>query len=108
MLKQPRLVIAVRDLARSADFYSDVLGFSIEWKEVPGWRLFRRDACTIMAGECPDTPAARELGEHSYMAYIEVDDVTGLHKDLCRWSRLFAQSPGACESLESRPLTVTA
>jgi len=82
MLKQPRFVIAVRDLARSADFYRDFLGFSIEWKEVLGWRLFRRDACTIMAGECPDTPAARELGEHSYMAYVEVDDVTGLHKDL--------------------------
>ena len=55
MLKRPRFVIAVRDLARSADYYRDVLGFSIGWNEVPGWRLFTRDACTLMAGECPET-----------------------------------------------------
>lgn len=82
MLKQPRFVIAVRDLVRSADYYRDVLGFSIGWNEVPGWRLFTRDACTIMAGECPDAPPARDLGEHSYMAYFEVDDVNGLHSDV--------------------------
>ena len=69
-LKQPRFAIAVRGLARSADFDSEVLGFSIEWKEVPGWRLFRRDARTIMAGECPDTPPAQELGEHQLVRRV--------------------------------------
>ena len=82
MLRQPRFVIAVRDLGRSADYYRDVLGFSIGWHEVSGWRLFTRDACTIMAGECPDAPSARDLGEHSYMAYMQVDNVNDLHADL--------------------------
>ena len=35
-----------------------------------------------MAGECPDAPSARDLGEHSYMAYVQVSDVIGLHADL--------------------------
>ncbi|MBT2325871.1 VOC family protein [Variovorax paradoxus] len=82
MLKQPRFVIAVQDLACSAAYYRDVLGFSIGWNDVPGWRLYTRDACTIMAGECPDVPSARELGEHSYMAYVEVQDLNGLHVEL--------------------------
>ena len=28
-----------------------------------------------MLGRCPDVPEARELGDHSYVAYLHVDDV---------------------------------
>src|SRR4051794_30737416 len=67
---------------------------------------------TFTAGAEPvGIRSARDLGEHSYMAYFEVDDVTGLHTDLAarvpRWSRSFEQSHGACGSSESRPSTVT-
>lgn len=82
MLKRPRFVIAVQDLERSAVYYRDVLGFSVGWHEVSGWRLFTRDTCIIMAGECLDALSARDLGDHSYMAYMEVDDVDALHADL--------------------------
>ena len=47
-------VLAVPDLARSAAFYRDVLGFDIRSMGDPGWRMYVRDECRIMAGECPD------------------------------------------------------
>ncbi len=33
-----------------------------------------------MLGLCPDVPAADELGDHSYVAYVRVDDVDGFHE----------------------------
>jgi uncharacterized glyoxalase superfamily protein PhnB len=32
-----------------------------------------------MRGRCPNFPAAAEIGDHSYIAYLHVDDVNGLH-----------------------------
>ncbi len=68
-------VLAVPNLTRSADFYRHVLGFEIHEMGDPGWRLFVKDECRIMAGECPDALPAQELGDHSYFAYLVVDDV---------------------------------
>jgi len=75
MLTKTRYVIAVPDLAKSAAWYRDVLGFAIHEIGDPGWRIFLKDACCIMAGECPDAIPARVLGDHSYFAYIDVDDI---------------------------------
>lgn len=82
MLTEPRYVIAVQDLERSTAYYRDVLGFTVEWEEVPGWRLFVRDACVVMAGECADTPPAASLGDHSYFAYLQVEQIEVLHHEL--------------------------
>ncbi len=68
-------VLAVPDLARSAKFYRDILGFSIHEIGDHGWRIFKKDEVRIMAGECPDAIAPRDLGDHSYFAYIYVDDI---------------------------------
>lgn len=68
-------VIAVQDLQKSALYYQDVLGFSIRKIGDDGWRLFERDGCQIMAGHCPDSIPANELGDHSYFAYIVLDNV---------------------------------
>lgn len=76
---QTRFVIAVPSLERSAAFYRDVLGFEIKEMGDPGWRMYVRDACRIMAGECPDAMPPAQLGDHSYFAYMVVDDVDGLH-----------------------------
>jgi uncharacterized glyoxalase superfamily protein PhnB len=35
-----------------------------------------------MAGECRDALPATELGDHSYFAYLEVDDIDRLHEDV--------------------------
>ena len=75
MVTHATFVIAVPDLAQSAAFYRDVLGFTIEELGDPGWRVYVSGACRIMAGECPDALPPRALGDHSYFAYLTVDDV---------------------------------
>ncbi len=72
-------VIAVPDLQKSAAFYRDVLGFSIQTIPDPGWLFYHSGECTIMAGECPDAIPAAQLGDHSYFAYLQIDDVDALH-----------------------------
>jgi catechol 2,3-dioxygenase-like lactoylglutathione lyase family enzyme len=74
MVTDSMFVIAVPDLERSARFYQDVLGFRVD-ELAPGWRMFVGDHCRIMAGECRDAMPPRELGDHSYFAYLIVDDV---------------------------------
>lgn len=79
---RPRYVIAVPDLARSARFYGDVLGFEVREVGDPGWRFFVRDRCVIMAGECPDALPPADLGDHSYFAYLEVDGIDRWYDEL--------------------------
>ena len=71
-------VLAVPDFARSSAFYRDVLGFAVN-DLAPGWMLYERDGCRIMAGECPDAIPPRDIGDHSYFAYLAVDDVDAYH-----------------------------
>lgn len=92
-----RYVIAVPDLVRSARFYGEVLGFSVREVGDPGWRFFVRDGCVIMAGECPDALPPAELGDHSYFAYLEVDDVDRWHAELT------AKSVELVKQLRSEP-----
>jgi len=35
-----------------------------------------------MAGECPDAPRPDALGDHSYFAYLEVDNANELYASL--------------------------
>ncbi len=74
MIRRNMHVLAVRDLQESMTSYRDVLGFSIIEIGDDGWRLFERDECRIMAGHCPDSTPARDLGDHSYFAYFVVDN----------------------------------
>jgi uncharacterized glyoxalase superfamily protein PhnB len=78
MIRHSRYVIGVHNLERSARYYHDVLGFDVREVGDPGWRFFVKDDCCIMAGECPDALSPRELGDHSYFAYLEVDDIDRL------------------------------
>jgi uncharacterized glyoxalase superfamily protein PhnB len=80
VIRRTMFVLAVPDLARSAAFYRDVLGFEIREMGDPGWRMYVRDECRIMAGECPDAIPPAELGDHSYFAYLVVDDVDACHE----------------------------
>ena len=48
----------------------------------PGWRFFRKDACGIMAGECPDALPPAKLGDHSYFAYLAVDGIDAYHEQV--------------------------
>ncbi len=35
-----------------------------------------------MAGECPGAVPAHEIGDHSYLAYVEVRGIDAFHDDL--------------------------
>ncbi len=67
-------VLAVLNLEASAKFYRDILGFEIHDLGEPGWRMYVKDDCHIMAGECPEAIPPRELGDHSYFSYLVVDN----------------------------------
>ena len=79
-IQRTMFVLAVPDLARSAAFYRDVLGFEVREMGDPGWRMYVREACRIMAGQCPQAITPAELGDHSYFAYLVVDDVDAYHE----------------------------
>jgi catechol 2,3-dioxygenase-like lactoylglutathione lyase family enzyme len=68
-------VLAVHDLELSGAWYRDVLGCELEDFEPGNWRFCRAGDTTLMLGRCPDVPAASEIGDHSYVAYLRVDDV---------------------------------
>lgn len=78
-ISNTRFVIAVPDLKVSAAFYRDVLGFTIHTIPDPGWLFYTSGNCTIMAGECRDAIPPHQLGDHSYFAYLQVDDIDALH-----------------------------
>jgi catechol 2,3-dioxygenase-like lactoylglutathione lyase family enzyme len=74
MIKESMFVIAVPNLEESARFYRHAPGFEIHEMGDPGWRMYVRDECRIMAGECPDAIAPENLGDHSYFAYLVVEN----------------------------------
>ncbi len=80
MLTKTRFVLAVHKLDVSIPFYRDVLGMSIDF-EVPGWCFLSRDNFALMLGECPDSIAPRDLGDHSYFAYVTVLNATALFQE---------------------------
>jgi uncharacterized glyoxalase superfamily protein PhnB len=76
-----RYVLAVPSLARSVPYYRDQLGLSLDFA-VEGWAFLSRDRFRVMLGECADAMPAHETGDHSYFAYITVDDVDALYREL--------------------------
>jgi uncharacterized glyoxalase superfamily protein PhnB len=80
MIVRTMFVLAVPDLERSGAFYCDVLGFEVREIGAAGWRIYERDGCRIMAGACPDALLASQLGDHSYFAYLVVDDADAYYR----------------------------
>lgn len=79
-ITRTRYVLAVQDLDASVRFYTRKLGFEILF-QFPGWCYLGRDAFVVMLGECADEPPAAELGDHSYMAYLVVEDIESLYQE---------------------------
>ena len=73
-------VVAVHDLEKSSRFFID-LGFTVI-AEPPGWVFVEKDNCRIMIGECPEAARPVDLGDHSYFAYLRVDDVDSYYQEL--------------------------
>src|SRR5678816_4769331 len=81
-IENSRCVLAVRDLKVSTRYYTDVLGFSQDPIHAEGWSFLTRDNFRVMLGECRDEKPAGELGNHSYFAYWNVDDVDQFYQEI--------------------------
>lgn len=77
-----RSVLAVRNLASSTRYWTQVLGFTLEPVDASGWSFLTRDRFKVMLGECADDRDAAELRNHSYFAYLYVEGIDGLHAEL--------------------------
>lgn len=73
-------VLAVHDLVRSAAWYRDVLGCEIREVDPGNWTFCASGGIDVMLGRCPDAMPASEIGDHSYVAYLRVDDVDAFHR----------------------------
>jgi len=73
-------VLAVHDLERSAAWYVAV--FECERFDLPGggWVFCRAGNVRFMLGLCPDAIPASDIGDHSYVAYLDVDDVDAVYE----------------------------
>jgi predicted enzyme related to lactoylglutathione lyase len=86
-------VLAVRDLEVSTRYYIGVLGFSQEPIRAEGWSFLSRDSFRVMLGECRDEKPASELGNHSYFAYWNVDDVDQFYQEIVAKGALVTSKP---------------
>jgi len=81
-LEDTRLILAVRNLRAATTFYLNVLGFTRDFgDESDGWSWLSRDKFRVGLGECADAVPASELGDHSYVVSVTVDDVDGLYAE---------------------------
>lgn len=81
-LESTRHILAVRNLRMSTDFYVNALGFQRDFgDESDGWSWLYRDNFRVGLGECTDAVPTDQLGDHSYVAYVNVDDVDGLYHE---------------------------
>ncbi|MET0421721.1 MAG: VOC family protein [Acidimicrobiia bacterium] len=71
-------VLAVHDAARSAEWYRDVLG--TDNTDIGGWVFCKLDAVVFRLGTCPEAIEARDLGDHRYVSYLQVDDVDAFYE----------------------------
>ena len=85
-------VLAVPDVAATAAWWVDRMGFSL-WMEPEGWKFVRRGGCSIMLGQCPDAIHPAKLGDHQYFAYVELDDVDAYHAEITANGVDTAQAP---------------
>ena len=75
-----RYVLAVRDLKKSAEYYQHKLGFQSVWTD-GNWHFLSREKFFVMLGECADDRSAFETNNHSYFAYIDVENIDALYKE---------------------------
>ena len=77
---QARPVLAVHDLERSGAWYEAVLGCRLDHVDPGNWVFAVAGGTTFHLGRCPDAPPAGDIGDHSYVAYLIVDDVDAFHR----------------------------
>ena len=74
-------VLAVNNLAASKKFYVEKLGFTDELS-VDGWAFLTRGACKLRIGHCPDAVPMTRTQDHSWFAYLHVQDARGFYQEV--------------------------
>ena len=92
-LRPHAYVLAVHDLAGSARYFVEVLGFSLDWADGDNWQVVRRGDVRIMLGRCPDALPPAELGDHSYFGFFATGDVDALHAEFAARAALILSAP---------------
>ncbi|MFW5697816.1 MAG: VOC family protein [Fimbriimonadaceae bacterium] len=77
----PEYVLAVHSCAEISDYFQKKLGFTENFALGDDWRFLSRGACKLRLGQCVDAIHPQDLGDHSYFAYVIVDDVRDLHAE---------------------------
>ena len=68
-------VLAVHDQPASARWYHDVMGCETHDADPGNWVFCGPGSVEFMLGHCPDAPHASDIGDHSYVAYLDVDGI---------------------------------
>lgn len=94
-------VLAVNDLETSRKFYMEKLGFA-EDLSVDGWAFLSRGACRLRLGHCPDAAPMWKAQDHSWFAYLHVQDAAALYEEFVRngveiWHKIEDKSWGMRE-----------
>jgi hypothetical protein len=92
-LRPHAYVLAVHDLAGSAAYFIDVLGFSVDWIDPGNWQTLSRGAVRVMLGRCPDALPVVALGDHSYFGFFATDDVDALHGEFVQRGAIILFAP---------------
>jgi len=74
-------VLAVNDLDHSKAFYCEKLGFKEDF-QVDGWSFLSRGACKLRIGHCPEAKPISECQDHSWFAYLNVNDAKSLYEEI--------------------------
>src|SRR4051812_16821858 len=88
-------VLAVHDSTRSAAWYAAVFGAEVN--DIGGWAFCRVGPVVFRLGTCPDVVPATEIGDHKYVAYLQVDDVDVFH------DRALAAGANVTKSVRTEP-----
>jgi uncharacterized glyoxalase superfamily protein PhnB len=73
-------VLAVHDLEALAGWFVDVLGCERRDPDPGNWVFCTAGEVTFMLGRCPGVPLAADIGDHSYLAYLRVEDVDAFYQ----------------------------
>ena len=80
-------------MAISTRYYTDVLGFTRDPIDAGGWSFLTRDTFRVMLGECPDATPASGLGDHSYVAYWNIDGVDDFYREIAARGAIVTSAP---------------
>jgi len=75
VIARAHYVLAVPDADATARWFIDYLGFETRWRDPGNWHAVTLGACGIHFGTCVDAIPPKNLGDHSYFAYLYFDDV---------------------------------